>query len=99
MRLLTHNMLQCHVKGCNDPNLSFPLQLKDVELEQVETEQNGDLLANLLKKIDWNALLMTATELGLASLPETIPDDPDSDEAFMTKLHEVLMEVVRLYHD
>ncbi|KAJ1905914.1 hypothetical protein IWQ60_012183, partial [Tieghemiomyces parasiticus] len=62
MRLLTHNMLQCHVKKCTDPALNFPLQLQDIELEQVETEENEDLLLNLINKVDYNALTMTAAQ-------------------------------------
>ncbi|UZO10428.1 uncharacterized protein OCT59_002011 [Rhizophagus irregularis] len=60
MRLVTHNMLQCHVKGCNSNN--FPLQLSDVEIEIQETDFNPKFLRNMLSKLEWNALVKTALE-------------------------------------
>lgn len=61
MRLVTHNMLQCHVKGCNSNN--FPLQLSDVEIEIQETDFNPKFLRNMLSKLEWNALVKTALEV------------------------------------
>ncbi|KAJ1655656.1 hypothetical protein IWQ61_004635 [Dispira simplex] len=94
MRLLTHNMLQCHVKSCTDPALNFPLQLKDIELEQVETDRNDDLLLNLLQKVDWDALKATVVEVGLGvvDFPQAVPENPENDESFMQRFHEILME-------
>ncbi|KAI8824661.1 hypothetical protein BJ741DRAFT_633113 [Chytriomyces cf. hyalinus JEL632] len=49
MRLLTHNMLMCHVKGCSTDN--FPLRIEDAEMEQVEVEFNEDFCRRLINKI------------------------------------------------
>ncbi|KAJ1992662.1 hypothetical protein H4R33_000935 [Dimargaris cristalligena] len=92
MRLLTHNMLQCHVKSCNDPALNFPLQFQEVELEQIEAEENEALLLNLVGKIDWPALVQTTSELGITGLPPTKPDVVKNDPALMKRLHEILLE-------
>lgn len=61
MRIITHNMLQCHVKNCNSNN--FPLQLKDVQLEMIEAEYSPEFLANILPKLDWEALNATALQV------------------------------------
>ena len=59
MRLITHNMLQCHVKNCSAPQ-NYPLKLKEVELDQQEAEFNAQFLVNMLPRLDWPALYSTA---------------------------------------
>ncbi|GES72597.1 Trm112p-domain-containing protein [Rhizophagus clarus] len=88
MRLVTHNMLQCHVKGCNSNN--FPLQLSDVEIEIQETDFNPMFLRNMLPKLEWNALVKTALQINITTLPNTLPND--LDEEFLKMLHRVLLE-------
>jgi multifunctional methyltransferase subunit TRM112 len=61
MRLITHNMLQCHAKGCNSNN--FPLQLSNVEIEIQETDFNPMFIRNMLPKLEWNALVKTALQV------------------------------------
>jgi multifunctional methyltransferase subunit TRM112 len=62
MRLITHNMLQCHVKDCNTNN--FPLRFEDAEVELIEAEYNPTFLINMLPKLDWEALVSTAVQVG-----------------------------------
>ena len=54
MRLLTHNMLQCQVKGCDTNN--FPLELHVDDMNFKETEFNAEFTYTLLSKLDWPAL-------------------------------------------
>lgn len=61
MRLITHNMLQCHVKDCNTNN--FPLRFEDAEVELIEAEYNPTFLINMLPKLDWEALINTAVQV------------------------------------
>eukprot|EP01135_Chromosphaera_perkinsii_P010333 Nk52_evm5s2118 gene=Nk52_evmTU5s2118 len=75
MRLLTHNMLQCHVKGCTVNN--FPLRVegavpgeKDegysnltLKVEKIEADYNASFLKHMLPKLDWAALVKTCGEL------------------------------------
>lgn len=61
MRLITHNMLQCHVKNCNTNN--FPLRFEDAQVELIEAEFNPDFMANVLNKLDWDALRNTAIQV------------------------------------
>lgn len=97
MKLLTHNMLQCHAKGCNQNN--FPLSFTDVELELAEVEFNPEFVAKLLRKIDYPALLLTAQSLNLAeNLPPTDPtidvqDFAQLPEELLRTFHHILLEV------
>ena len=61
MRLITHNMLQCHVKNCNNNN--FPLRFEDVQVELIEADFNPEFLSNMLNKIEWDALTSTAVQV------------------------------------
>lgn len=91
MRLITHNLIQCHVKNCTSNN--FPLQFEEVEVESIESEFNADFLVNFLPRIDYDALVRTSLELGITSLPSAPPSKPDEELEFLQALHHVLMEV------
>jgi len=58
VRLITHNLLACHVRGCTSNN--FPLIFKDVQLELRESEYNPDFLRGFMPKLEWQALVDTA---------------------------------------
>jgi hypothetical protein len=61
MKLLTHNMLQCNVKGCTSNN--FPLAVKATEVSREETEFRPEFIKHLIPKIDYAALAQTAREV------------------------------------
>jgi len=63
VRLITHNLLACHVRGCTSNN--FPLVFKDVQLELREAEFNPDFLRGFMPKLDWKALVDTAKSVVL----------------------------------
>jgi multifunctional methyltransferase subunit TRM112 len=63
MRLITHNMLQCHVKGCTENN--FPLRIVDPEVESNPVEFNEEFIARMLCKVEWDALLATSKEVSV----------------------------------
>ncbi|ORX72185.1 Trm112p-domain-containing protein, partial [Linderina pennispora] len=89
--LITHNMLKCNVRNCTDPDKQYPLRFENAELEQVEAERNDEFLVRMIPRFDWNALVKTATSLGL-DLPATVPANPADDEEFLQKFHTVVME-------
>ncbi|MCJ1477943.1 hypothetical protein MMC13_006618 [Lambiella insularis] len=74
MKILTVNFLTCAVKACKSSPASFPLHFRDAELEQADMEYNPVFLRNILPRIEWEALKVTATELGFTSLPPEKPD-------------------------
>ena len=61
VRLITHNLLACHVKDCNSNN--FPLEFKDVQLEIREADFNPDFLRGFMPKLEWTALVNTARQV------------------------------------
>ncbi|THG97904.1 hypothetical protein EW145_g7518 [Phellinidium pouzarii] len=89
VRLITHNLLACHVKGCTTNN--FPLVFKDVQIELREAEFNEDFLRGFAPRLEWKALVGAAKQLGDTSLPEEQPEMLDED--FLKALHHVLLEI------
>lgn len=61
VRLITHNLLACHAKGCTSNN--FPLKLKDVTIEMREAEFNPDFVRGFLPRLEWKALVNAAKEV------------------------------------
>lgn len=64
VRLITHNLLACHVRGCTSNN--FPLIFRDVQLELRDAEFNPDFLRGFMPKLDWKALVDTAKSVCLS---------------------------------
>lgn len=60
VRLITHNLLACHVKGCTSNN--FPLQFQNVQIELKEADFNPTFLETFLPKLEWKALVDSAKE-------------------------------------
>ncbi|KAF9782497.1 Trm112p-domain-containing protein [Thelephora terrestris] len=89
VRLITHNLLACHAKGCTSNN--FPLQLKDVQIALREADFNPDFVRGFMPKIEWNALVNAARQLGDSSLPAEQPEMIDDD--LLKALHHVLLEI------
>jgi len=65
VRLITHNLLACHVKGCTSNN--FPLAFKDVQIELKEAEFNPDFIKNILPRLEWPALVDAARQVNPAA--------------------------------
>ena len=63
MKVLTLNFLTCAVKACKTSSASFPLHPKDCELVSDTIEPNPKLLYNVLPRVDWTALVSTASEV------------------------------------
>ncbi|KAI0698021.1 Trm112p-domain-containing protein [Cytidiella melzeri] len=89
VRLITHNLLACHAKGCTTNN--FPLKLQGIVVEVREAEFNAEFLRGFLPRIEWTALVNAARELGDTSLPTEMPEMVDND--FLKNLHHVLLEM------
>jgi multifunctional methyltransferase subunit TRM112 len=90
MRLITHNMLVCNVKGCKTNN--FPLRIKALQIEKIESEFKADFIRHLLPKIHWVALVQGAKDIGV-TIPEVLPDNANDDEVFLRNLHHVLFDI------
>lgn len=60
MKILTHNLLHCHVKNCVK---NYPLQIKDAEIKTQETEFNPEFISRFLPRLDWNTLVAVSKEV------------------------------------
>ncbi|EEP82955.1 conserved hypothetical protein [Uncinocarpus reesii 1704] len=93
MKVLTANFISCAVKSCKASPSSFPLHFHDAELEQQEVKFSPQFLCNILPRIDWDALRITANELGFATLADTKPEnDHLNNEQMLRDLHRLLLE-------
>ncbi|KAM9375383.1 multifunctional methyltransferase subunit TRM112-like protein [Pholidichthys leucotaenia] len=91
MKLLTHNMLTSHVKGVIK---GFPLIIKATEVKVNEVEFNPEFVSRMIPKLEWNALVQAAEELGQRQdLPGELVPDFEKNEEFLKKVHRVLLEV------
>lgn len=84
MKLLTTNFLTCAVKTCKSSPSSFPLHFKDAVVERTEIAYNPLFMANILPRLNWDALRTTVTELGLA---EALPAENPSEMAEWGEKH------------
>jgi hypothetical protein len=66
MRLLTHNMLMCNVKGCHTNN--FPLKIVATSVQTQDAEFNPDFLKHMIPKLDWNGIISAAKDVTLCLL-------------------------------
>lgn len=94
MKLLTVNFLTCAVKSCksslsssseplSDELSPFPLHFRNAVLERTEINYNPRFIQNILPRVNWEALSITAKELGLMGL---LPDNnPADDPAWNTE--------------
>ncbi|CAH0476873.1 unnamed protein product [Peronospora belbahrii] len=105
MRLLTHNMLVCHVKACADTAgrdadarpLNFPLRIVP-EMDGVvvlETQYSKSFMLHIMRSIDYPALCYTTRELNhpeVPVLPEQLPADLSEQDDLLKLIHRVIFD-------
>ncbi|MCL7031808.1 hypothetical protein MKW94_002768 [Papaver nudicaule] len=90
MRLLTHNMLSCNIKGVTN---GFPLGLEITKREIKEVEFNSDFVRNMFAKIEWKALVNAAKSMGYEELPEEVDSSMLESDEFLKRFHHALLEL------
>ena len=85
MRLITHNMLKCNVKGVEN---GYPLKIEASSVEEVEAEYDENLARRMLGKIN-----LAAVQSALADLNLNIIVSESDDESNLKLLHHVLFEI------
>merc|ERR1711943_143245 len=86
MKLLTHNLLECHIKGVTN---KYPFKVEASQVETCECDFNPDFLRHMYPKLDWKAFKDTAE-----GLPDAVTDEMlKSDESFLRTFHHILLEV------
>ncbi|KAH3667338.1 hypothetical protein OGAPHI_002987 [Ogataea philodendri] len=92
MKFLTTNFVKCAVKACDASDASFPLKYDECELELQEHEYNQEFLISMVDRLDWNALVRVAADLGNTALPVTKPENLVENEQMLKDLHSLLLE-------
>ncbi|SCW00279.1 LAFE_0C00650g1_1 [Lachancea fermentati] len=100
MKFLTTNFLKCSVKECDRSNDNFPLRYngEKCQLEQDESiEFNPEFLLRIIDRVDWDAVLSVASDLGNSSLPPKKPifeseQLSDEDMVILRDLHTLLIQ-------
>lgn len=96
MKFLTTNFVKCAVKGCQTLDLAFPLHFSECQLVQQEMDYNPEFICHMLERLDWQAVVQVAQELGNSLLPLQKPEslDPimEDDQAVLKDLHTLLVE-------
>lgn len=96
MKFLTTNFVKCAVKTCDSSADSFPLQYSECQLAQEEQDYNPEFISHILDRLDWNAIIKVAADLGNTSLPATKPEDLDpimeENQVILKDLHNLLVE-------
>jgi multifunctional methyltransferase subunit TRM112 len=90
MRLLTHNMLSCNIKGVTS---GFPLKLEAEKWVTKEVELNADFLRSVFPKIEWPALAAAAKAFGYSELPDQADASMLSSDDFLRRFHHALLEL------
>jgi multifunctional methyltransferase subunit TRM112 len=57
----------CNVKGCKTNN--FPLRIKALHVEKIESEFKIDFIRHILPKLDWAALVQGAKDVRFKTWP------------------------------
>lgn len=94
MKLITHNMLTCNIKGVKN-GFPFKIEAEDVQLK--EADYNPEFLVRMMQKLEWKALVETARTLGHgANLPLEIAGketELTQNDDFLKELHHILLEI------
>lgn len=90
MRLLTHNMLSCNIKGVTK---GFPLKIEATKVIEKQVEMNADFLKNMFLKLEWMALVEASKSMGYGELPEKADSSKLESDEFLNKFHHALLEL------
>ncbi|KDD72168.1 hypothetical protein H632_c3758p0 [Helicosporidium sp. ATCC 50920] len=90
MKLLTHNMLQCHIKGVKN---GYPFKIKADKVEVVDADFDADFLKHIFPRIQWKALVEGAAAMGVDNLPAEATPAMLEDDDFLQAFHHALLEV------
>jgi len=88
MKLLTHNMLQCHIKNVTN---GYPFKIEADKIEIKEVDYDPDFLRHIFPRINWSALKEAASALG-EDLPDEVSEGMLEDENFLQQFHHILLE-------
>lgn len=93
MKLFTHNLLKCNGKKCNINN--YPLKIVATKVDKQAVEFNKDMMTKFLKKVDVEALISGAKDLGISNIDlSNLKEEDLIKENILKELHSLLFETV-----
>ncbi|KAK2080565.1 hypothetical protein QBZ16_000419 [Prototheca wickerhamii] len=90
MKLLTHNMLACPIKGVKE---GYPFAIEATEVATKEVEYDPDFLRHIFPRVEYDALRAASESLGFAELPAAVPEGALEDDEFLQAFHHALLEL------
>ena len=97
MRLITHNMLKCNIRGVEN---GYPLRIEASSVEEIPSEFDPDMARAMAGKINFRALISAATDLAIPDVEllqsgdgVTFTDEMLADEAVLVALHKILFDI------
>ncbi|KFD50016.1 hypothetical protein M513_09109 [Trichuris suis] len=92
MKLLVHNFLSS--KFLKGVTTGYPLKLIATKVSRQESDFEANFLRRMVPRLDWSALLMATRSVAAdVALPESLPDQWETDEPLLRSIHQALMEV------
>ncbi|RYG69642.1 Trm112 family protein [archaeon] len=95
MRLITHNFLKCNIKGLDEAQ-GYPLRIECNEKEIIPSEYSEDLVRNVIRKIDFDALKSACKDLlvgeAIQSLKHWNPEMIESNSEMLKELYHILFD-------
>lgn len=93
MKLFTHNLLKCNGKKCTTNN--YPLKIIAKKLDTQQVTFNIEMMEKFLKKVDVNALMQGAKDIGMLKNDySNLKEEDSKNTELMKELHSLLFEVV-----
>ncbi|QPG76493.1 hypothetical protein FOA43_003882 [Brettanomyces nanus] len=92
MKFLTTNFVKCSVKSCDASENSFPLKYEECQLQMEDQEYKPEFIVSMLSRLDWDALVRVAADLGNHDIPSERPEDIEHNEVLLKDLHLLLLE-------
>mmetsp|Transcript_52637 Transcript_52637/g.47251 ORF Transcript_52637/g.47251 Transcript_52637/m.47251 type:complete len:183 (+) Transcript_52637:50-598(+) len=90
MKLLSHNHLLCLNKDCK---CNDPLIIEPKKVIQIESEAKLSFMTHILSMIDYNVLLIAASQIGIKDLPKQLPSkEIRENESFLRSMQKVLLD-------
>ena len=97
MRLITHNMLKCNIRGVEN---GYPLRVEASAVEEIPSEFNAEMARALAGKINLAAVISAATDLAIPEVEllrvgdgSAFTEDMLASEAVLVALHKILFDV------
>ncbi|CAD7083233.1 unnamed protein product [Hermetia illucens] len=92
MKLITYNFLTS--KCIRGVKVGYPLKLKIVQKEVVQTDFNPEFITRLLPRLDYPTVHMAAELVDCAEgVPKELGENYAADQDLLQKLHHILLEI------